>query len=369
MDQKINFVDLVRQNRIHRKEFHNALLDVVKRAEFVSGKEVDLFEKKFAEFCQQKYCISINSGTDALFFALLAVGVGTGDEVITAPNSYFSTAMVIEHTGAKVVFADIDAKTNTIDPVEVSKKITSRTKVIIPIHLYGQPADMEPLIKLSRKHNLFILEDCCQAHGAKYHNRIVPYTGTGAFSYYPGKNLGCFGDGGALVTNNRKIAEMVLKLRNDGALKKYHHTLFGFKSRLDTIQAAILLAKLPHLIQWNTLRRQHAHMYNKLLENISEIDAPYENAGRFHVFHIYAIETSKRNSLQKFLFKYKIPTVIHYPVPIHLQPPYRRKGFKKGDFPVTERKALRILSLPLFPELKKQEIQYISRIITTFFKQ
>lgn len=362
---KIQFVDLKRQNQLHHSEWMKAIETAVDSAEFIMGETLENFEKFFAEFCQVKYCLGLNSGTDALELALRALEIGPGDEVITAPNSYFSSAMVISKVGATPIFADIDPDTYTIDPQKVSSAISSRTKAIMPVHLYGQAADMDPLIKLAKKHHLHIIEDCCQAHGAKYKGKTVPVTGLGAFSFYPGKNLGSFGDGGALVTNSARIAQKVKMLRNDGTKQKYHHYMIGYKSRLDTLQAAILAPKLKHLNAWNQLRLHHAHTYYQRLKKIPYIKLPH--IGPQHVCHVYVIEALHRDKLQEYLFMRGISTVIHYPIPIHLQPPYKKLGYRKGDFPVTEAATKKIISLPMFPELTITEIDYIAKTIESFY--
>lgn len=365
---KINFVDLQRQNRIYLKQYTRIFKQILASASFILGHELEAFEKSFAKFCGTKYCIGLNSGTDALEFILKASNIGAGDEVITAPNSYFSSAMVVTKVGAKPVFADIDSHTFNLDPKQVKSKINSKTKAIIPVHLYGQPADMDPIIQLAKKHQLLIVEDCCHAPGAKYKGKLVPVTGLGAFSFYPGKNLGSFGDGGAVVTNSLKLAGQIKQLRNDGAAKKYYHQLIGYKSRLDNLQAAFLLEKLKHLRNWNQARIKHAQIYTALLKNIPQVKTPKVASYSNHVFHLYVIEVTKRNQLQKYLQKKGISTMIHYPIPIHLQPAYKSLGHKSGDFPVTETKARKILSLPMFPELKLSEIRYVVRMIKEFYK-
>lgn len=363
----ISFVDLIRQNQLHRAEYSRAINQVVSSADFILGQQVEQFESVFARFCDAKYCISLNSGTDALEFALRAYGIGAGDQVITAPNSYFSTAMVVTKVGATPVFADINPQTYTLNPHQVAAAITSKTRAIIPVHLCGQTADMDPLIALAKKYGLTIIEDCCQAHGAQYKSKTVPVTGTGAFSFYPGKNLGSFGDAGALVTNSKHIADLVVKLRNDGSREKYRHDLIGSKSRLDTLQAAILLIKLKYLRHWNNLRRRHARLYSQLLKDIPQIKIPIEANYAHHVYHLYIIEAPHRNQLQKYLNDHGIATVIHYPIPIHLQHAYRSLGYKQGDFPITETAAKRILSLPMFPELTDREIHYVAATIHRFY--
>lgn len=345
------------------------IAEVVDTASFSLGKQLTQFEKQFARFCGKKYCVGLNSGTDALFFALIAYGIQPGDEVITAPNSYFSTAMVISLIGAKPVFVDIDPASFTLDPQLLEEKITKKTKAIIPVHLYGQATDMDPIIRIAKKHNLTIVEDCCQAHGARYKDTIVPVTETGAFSFYPGKNLGAFGDGGALVTDNKKIYETVLLLRNDGSRKKYVHVRMGYKSRLDTLQAAILSTKLKHLDSFTIKRRQAASYYSQLLKNVPQVKTSQEMEWGKHVYHIYTIETKKRDDLKKHLERKGIATVIHYPTPIHLQKPYRELGYKRGDFPITEEAAKKILSLPLFPEITKEEVEYVVSSIKEFYNK
>lgn len=371
---KIDFVDLPRQNKLYKKELMGAIGHIVDSASFIQGPELSKFEKEFAAFCNKKFCIGLNSGTDALMLALLAYGIKPGDEVITVPNSYFSTAMVISQIGAVPVFVDIDPVNYNIDVNRIEEKITKKTKAIIPVHLYGQAADMDPIVQLAKKYNLAIIEDCCQAHGTKYlprgkagENKIVPYTETGAFSFYPGKNLGCFGDGGAIVTDNPTIAEKLEYLRNDGSKTKYEHRILGFKSRLDTIQAAILSVKLNYLDMFNKKRRDAALLYNKLFSDISQIIIPQEAPYSTHIYHIYAIKAKKRDELQKYLAKNEISTVIHYPKPIHLQDPYLKQGWKKGDLPVTEELCENIISLPIFPEITEEEIQFVSSKIHDFY--
>ncbi len=363
---KIDFVDLKRQNKLYKKELMQAIEGVVDEANFIMGEPLERFEKEFSSYCNKQYAIGLNSGTDALMFALLAYGIKPGDEVITVPNSYFSTAMVISNIGAVPVFVDMDPSSYNIDVTKIEEKITRNSKAIIPVHLYGQAADMDPIVTIAKKHNLIIIEDCCQAHGAKYKGKIVPYTETGAFSFYPGKNLGCFGDGGALVTDNKTIQEKVMLLRNDGAEKKYEHKIFGYKSRLDTLQAAILSFKLKRLNEFNTKRIRAAKLYRQKLSDIKGIILPEEISKESHVYHIFAIQSNKRGNLQKYLEKHGIATVIHYPKPIHLQDPYKAQGFKEGDFPISEKFSSHILSLPIFPEIEEEEIEFISSKIRDF---
>lgn len=363
---KIKFVDLQRQNKILKKQLMPVIERVVDSADFIMGKTLEKFERSFAKYCDKKYTVGLNSGTDALKLALLAYGIKDGDEVITVPNSYFSTAMVISEIGAKPVFIDINKDTYTMDVDLLEKAISKKTKAVIPVHLYGNVADMDPILKLAKKYKLAVIEDACQAHGAKYKGKKVPYGETGAFSFYPGKNLGCFGDGGALVTDNKEVADKILYLRNDGSFKKYIHKVIGIKSRLDTLQAAILSIKLHYLEQWNKMRYQHAMQYNKLFGNIPEIITPKVASYASHVYHIYCIEYKNRDKLWKYLKNKGIEAQIHYPFPIHLQDAYRNEKYKKGSFPVTEEKAQTILSLPMFPELTDKEIRYVCGVIKEF---
>lgn len=367
---KIPLVDLSRQNRIFRQPLVRIFADRLKTTDFIDGKDVSEFELAFARFCQNQYCVGVNSGTDALFFALLSLNIGPGDEVITAPNTFFATAEAIHATGAKVVFADVEPITCTLDPKRISQKITSRTRAIIPVHLYGQPADMDPILQLSRRHKqIAVIEDCCQAHGAQYGKKVVPVSGVGAYSFYPGKNLGAFGDAGALVTDDRRIFNNVKKLRNHGSVKKYDHKIFGYNSRLDTLQAGILLFKLLHLTEWNGKRRAVATIYTKSLSGTPQITLPREVEGRLHVYHQYAVRIEKRDLLAKHLRNCGIQTGIHYPKALHLAGPFKIYGYKKGDFPVAERIAETTLSLPMFPELLPREISYIVTAIKSFFDQ
>ncbi len=360
---KVNFVDLQRQTKLLYPALLKEITGVLERADFIQGKAVEEFEQQFAQFCGKKYCVALNSGTDALEFALRAYGITSG-EVITAPNSYFSSAMIISKVGATPVFVDVDKKSFNIDVQLLEKAITKKTKAIIPVHLCGQAADLEPIYALAKKHKLVVVEDACQAHGAEYKGKRVPFGETAAFSFYPGKNLGCFGDGGALVTDNQQVADMTRLLRNDGSKIKYHHELIGGKSRLDTIQAVVLREKLKHLASWNALRQQHAKRYDTLLKGVVETPTamPYGKP----VYHLYMIQVDDRDGLQQFLAEKGVSTVIHYPIPIHLQPAYNFLGYGEGSFPVTERLVKRILSLPMFPELTEEEQIYVADCIKAF---
>jgi dTDP-4-amino-4,6-dideoxygalactose transaminase len=363
---RIKFVDLQRQNRSLKKELMSVIEKTVDEADFIMGKTLEKFENSFAKFCDKKYAVGVNSGTDALKLALLAYGIKNGVEVITVPNSYFSTAMVISEIGATPVFVDIDTDTYTMNVELLEKAISKKTKAIIPVHLYGHVADMDPILRLARKYKLAVIEDACQAHGAMYKGKKVPYGETGAFSFYPGKNIGCFGDGGALVTDSKKVADKILYLRNDGSLKKYIHKVSGIKSRLDALQAAILSMKLHYLEQWNKKRYLHAMKYNQLLGAIPGITTPRVASYASHAYHIYCIECRNRDKLWEYLKNKGVEAQIHYPLPIHLQDAYKNKKYKKGSFPVTEEKAQTILSLPMFPELTDREVGYVCSVINEF---
>lgn len=363
----IKFVDLPRQNKYLKKELMPTIEKIIDDGDFTMGSYVEKFETAFAQFCNKKYAVGLNSGTDAIRLALQAYGITEGDEVITAVNGYFSVAAMISELGAIPVFVDVDPNTYTMDTEKLQESITKRTRAIIPVHLYGQPANMEVILTIANQHKLIVIEDACQAHGAAYKGKVVPVGETGAFSFYPGKNLGCFGDGGALVTDNKDIWEKAMYLRNDGSLKKYIHPMFGIKSRLDAIQAAVLSIKLPYLNEWNEKRRQHATLYTKILKDIPQIKTPQEAQNVTHAYHLYVIECQKRDELKTYLEEKGIEVGIHYPIPIHLQEVYREKGYKEGDFPVAEEKAHFLLSLPMFPELTEKEIVYVCKSIQDFY--
>ncbi len=368
MSNKINFVDLKRQYQSIEEEIGLAINRVLEKTNFILGDEVDKFEQEFADFCQIKFCVGVASGTDALFLSLKALGVGPGDEVITAPNTFIATTLAISLTGARPVLVDINRETYNIDTAKIEEKITTRTKVILPVHLYGQPAEMDKILSLAQKHNLRVLEDACQSHGAEYHDRRVGGLGdVAAFSFYPAKNLGAYGDGGAITTNDSNLAEKIRILRNYGQQPKNHHLIKGFNSRLDTIQAAILRVKLQYLDQWNEARRTNAQTYNKLLAGL-EVITPEEINGVKAVYHLYVIRNKKRDALIKFLLERKIDVGIHYPTPIHLQPAYQDLSYKIGDFPVAEKAVQEIISLPMFPELRIDEINSVVDAIKEFLR-
>ncbi len=364
---KVPFVDLKAQYKSIETEVQNAIKKVLDKGDFVLGEELELFEKEFANYCGAKHCIGVASGTEALWLALLALGIKKEDEVITAANTFIATALAITMAGAKPVLVDIDPKTYNIDPNLIEEKITKKTKAIIPVHLYGQPAEMEKINKIAKKYGLFVLEDACQAHGAFYKGKRCGSLGNAAaFSFYPAKNLGAYGDGGAVVTNSTEVAEKIRMLRDYGQKEKYHHLVRGYNSRLDTLQAAILRVKLKKLDEWNKKRIKAAEKYNEML-NHTEAILPWVAPGRTHVFHLYVIRIKKRDEIRKYLEQKGIATGIHYPIPIHLQPSFKEIGFQEGSFPVTELYAKEILSLPMYPEIALKQIEYTCEEIKKFF--
>lgn len=363
----IPFVNLKKQYDGIREDIHNAIQEVFQSTSFVLGEQVKLFEENFARYCGTKFCVGVASGTEALFLALRALEIGNGDEVITVPHTFIATVDAIQRTGAKPVFVDVDRNTYTLNTSQIEEKITKHTKAIIPVHLYGQPADMDEIMQIAKRKSLLVVEDACQAHGATYKGQKVGSIGNiGCFSFYPAKNLGAYGDGGAVVTNDQNIAEKILMLRNYGQKKKYEHECIGFNSRLDSIQAAVLDVKLKYLDKWNALRKNNADYYIKLLSGTKQVILPYKAPNRTHAYHLFVVRVPKRAALQDYLESVGIATGIHYPVPVHLQNSYKFLGHKKGDFPVTEECAAHILSLPMFPELKIEEMQYVCNEMRKF---
>ena len=347
----IPFVDLKAQYASIKDEIGVAIQGILETSQFTLGSEVAAFEKEFAAYCQAEHGVGVSSGTSALHVALLAAGVGPGDEVITVPFTFVATVAAIHYTGARTVFVDIDPRSFTMDATAVEAAITSKTKAILPVHLYGQPADMDPILDIARRHGLVVIEDAAQAHGAEYKGRRVGSLGDlGCFSFYPGKNLGAYGEGGMVVTNNPDYARTMRMLRDWGAEKKYEHVLKGYNYRLEGIQGAVLRVKLRHLEAWTEARRSAASRYDALLAG-SGIPAPEAMSYARHVYHIYAIRTRQRHAWQEALQAQGIQTGIHYPIPVHLLPAYADLGYKAGDFPHAEQAANEVLSLPMFPEL------------------
>lgn len=365
---KVPFVDLDIQYRNLANEINQHLTQTIESSAFILGGAVESFEQEFANYCGAKHAVGVASGTAALFLALKSLGIGKGDEVITAANTFIATALAIDYTGAKPVLVDIDEQTYNLDIEKIEAAITKATKAILPVHLYGQSIDLEPLLALAKKHNLIVVEDACQAHGAEYKGKKLGTFGqAAAFSFYPGKNLGAFGDGGIVVTNDEKIRDDLIMLRNYGQKQKYQHLVKGYNSRLDTIQAAVLRVKLKYLDEANEARRKSAKLYSSLLENVSDrISIPKEMPGLKHVWHLYVIRTDRRDALQEHLKKSGVSTGIHYPIPIHLQPAFSDLDYKKGDLPVTEKISDEILSLPMYPGLEQGQIEYVAQKINEF---
>ena len=365
----ITFVDLKRQYNSIRAEISHEIEKVLESGRFILGENVEAFEEEFAKYCGVKYGVGVASGSDAITLSLKALGVRQGDEVITAPNTFVATVDAISRNEGKPLFVDIDPEIYTIDVSKIEKKITRKTKAVIPVHLYGHPADMDPIKEIAEKYGLYTIEDACQAHGAMYKNKKVGSLGNvGCFSFYPSKNLGAYGDGGIVVTDDEEIARRIKKLRNYGQSKKYYHDFVGYNSRLDEIQAAILRVKLKHLDKWNEMRRKNARSYNELLRDTSEVVTPVKREFVKHVYHLYVIRCKKRNKLQKYLASEKISTGIHYPIPVHLLRAYSHLGLKKGSLFFTEKYADEVLSLPMFPEITSNEIEYVCTKIREFYR-
>jgi dTDP-4-amino-4,6-dideoxygalactose transaminase len=364
--ETIPLVDLKAQYALIRQEVDAAMARVVSNADFILGSEVDAFEAEYANYCEAEHAVGLDSGMSALELGIRALGIGPGDEVITPAHSFIASSSAISLTGATPVWVDADPVTYNIDTSRIEAAITDRTKAIMPVHLYGQPADLDPILEIARRHHLFVVEDACQAHGARYRGRRVGAIGdVGAFSFYPGKNLGAYGDAGALVTNNAEVADRVRMMRNYGQRKKYEHVFLAWNRRLDTLQAAVLRVKLPHLDTWNEARRRNASMYDELLAG-ARLDLPRTTPDRDHVFHLYVVQTERRDEMLEHLAKDGIRAGIHYPVPIHLQEAYRDRGFGPGSFPMTEAMAPRLLSLPMYPELAENQMRRIADAVTRF---
>ncbi|MHB1162275.1 MAG: DegT/DnrJ/EryC1/StrS family aminotransferase [Chloroflexota bacterium] len=362
---RIEFNDLKPQHRALRGEIRSAVDGVLEGGWFVLGQQGEAFEREFADYCGVAHCVGVGSGTEAIHLALLACGVQPGDDVVTVSLTAVPTASAISFAGARPVFVDVDPRSFTMDPDRLEAAITPRTKAILPVHLYGQMADMDPILEVGRRHGIPVIEDACQGHGAEYRGRRAGSMGAmAAFSFYPTKNLGACGDGGAVTTDDPELADRLHLLRNYGQRKRYFHESKGFNSRLDEMQAAILKAKLPHLNRWNETRRAKAALYDSLLKGgvIRPLEADY---GR-HVYHLYVIRSPRRDELQRFLADRGIGSLIHYPVPVHLQEAYRDLGVPRGALPATERCAGEVLSLPLYPELPDEQIAEVAEAINQF---
>jgi dTDP-4-amino-4,6-dideoxygalactose transaminase len=355
----IPFLDLKSQYHSIKPEIDAAILGILESSQFVLGEEVAGFERDFAAYCGASQAIAVSSGTSALHLALLAAGVGPGDEVITIPFTFVATVSAIGYTGATAVFVDIDPVSFTMDPAKLEAAITPRTKAILPVHLYGQMADMDPILAIAGRHGIPVIEDACQAHGAEYHGRRAGSLGvSGCFSFYPGKNLGAYGEGGIVVTSDEAHAKKLRMLRDWGQEKRYHHVIKGFNYRMDGIQGAVLRVKLRYLEQWTEARRAHARHYDSLLRG-SDVEIPAEVSGRRHVYHIYAVRTAARADLERVLHAEGVQTGLHYPIPVHLQEAHRDLGYKPGDFPQSEAAANQVLSLPIYPEMTSAQVDQV----------
>ncbi|MDA0745012.1 MAG: DegT/DnrJ/EryC1/StrS family aminotransferase [bacterium] len=360
---RVPLVDLLAQHNSIQGEIDSAIQNVIQKTSFVGGPFVQAFEEAFANYCGLSHGVGTSSGTTALHLVFAALGLGPGDEVITVPNTFIATAETITQTGARPVFVDVEPQTLNMDPSKLEAAITKHTRAIVPVHLYGHLADLDPILEIARAHGLVVVEDAAQAHGAEYKKKRAGHYGVAAtFSFYPGKIMGAYGDAGIVVTSDSKLAEKMQMLANHGRLDKYRHRVPAYNYRLDGIQAAILSVKLKHLDEWLSLRRKKAQLYNRLLEG-SAVQTPFESSHARHVHTYYVIRTPKRDAVQEALKEADVDTVIHYPIPLHLQPAYQNLGYSQGDFPVAEEHAERILSLPLYPELEDDQIRRIADLV------
>jgi dTDP-4-amino-4,6-dideoxygalactose transaminase len=360
---KIPYFDLKAQYRTIRDDILAALERVCQSGLFILGEEVAKFEEEFAAFCEAKHCVAVNSGTSALHLALLAVGVKPGDEVITTPNTFIATAEAISYTGAKPVFVDIDPNSANIDPRRIESAISSRTKAIVPVHLYGRPADLDAILAIAEQRKIAVVEDGCQAHGARYRGRRIGSAAhASAFSFYPSKNLGAYGEGGALTTNDDRIAHFVRALRNHGETDRYSHNHIGYNYRMDGFQGAVLRVKLKRFDAWTARRQEIARLYQNLLAG-SRVTAPQDDPRSESVYHQFVIYVENRDAVRAALEARGVQTAVHYPRPVHLQKAYGWLGHKPGSFPNTERACDRVLSLPLFPEMTNEQAEYVAKVL------
>jgi len=364
---KVPFIDLQTQHRALEDELNPAMQEVMKRADFALGHDVACFEEEFASFCGTRFAVGVDSGLSALELSLRAFGVGPGDEVIVPTHTFIATAAAVTFAGAQPVLVDVDPITYNIDVTKIEAAITPHTRAIIPVHLYGLPADMDTILQLADRYGLVVIEDACQAHGAYYKGRRVGSLGhASAFSFYPTKNLGACGDAGIVVTNEPQVVEKVRAMRDCGQKVKYHHELPPFNHRMDTLQAAILRVKLGYLEGWLEARQRIAALYTELLTE-NNLVVPCESPEASHVYHLYVVRTPQRDGLQAYLRDQGVGTAIHYPYPIHLQPFYTHLGFEQGSFPVAEQLCNEILSLPIFPEMTTGQVHYVASQVVEFF--
>ncbi len=361
---EVPFLDLKAQYNSIKDEVNASIQQVLDKTAFAGGPFVEQFEESFATYCQTKHAVGVSNGTAAIWLALAGLGIGRGDEVITTANTFIATAEAISFAGATPVLIDIDETTHNMDPAAIEAAITPQTKAIIPVHLFGQMADLDPILKIARKHNLYVVEDASQSHGATYNGRRAGSIGdVGCFSFYPGKNLGAYGEAGGVVTNDADLAAKIKMIRDHGQSKKYIHKVIGWNGRMDGIQGAVLSVKLKYIDQWNELRRQHAREYSNVLDSVSGIVTPTVASYGTHVFHIYAIRMAARDAVMQELRDNGVACGIHYPVPVHLQEAYAELNYKEGDFPVAEKCASEYISLPMFPELTPSHILHVTETL------
>ncbi|HSA31000.1 MAG TPA: DegT/DnrJ/EryC1/StrS family aminotransferase [Candidatus Omnitrophota bacterium] len=366
---KVPFVDLSLQYQEIQKEVFDGIQNVCQRGAFILGQEEKDFEAEFAKYCHSQYGVGLNSGTDALYLALSALDIGPGDEVVLPTHTFIATALCVSYTGATPVFADSEDGTFNIDPRSFEKAITKKTKAVLPVHIYGQPADMAEIVAIAHTHGITVIEDAAQAHGAVYKNERVGALGDIAcFSFYPTKNLGAFGDGGMVITKRQDIYEKVMMLRDYGRKGRYEHIVKGYNTRLDTVQAVALSAKLKRLDQWNRMRQQVAAWYQDELAGVSGVRLPKVGEDRSHVYHLYVVRVAGRDRVLERLNEEGVGSLIHYPIPVHLQPAYQDAGYKKGDFPVAEQIASEIISLPMFPHMSREQVKGVADVLKKILK-
>lgn len=356
----VQFIDFSQQYKAIKDEIDVGLKQVFEKGNFILGEEEKNFESEFARYCGVQYGAGVNSGTDALYLALASLDVGPGDEVILPTFTFIATALCVSYTGAKPVFVDIEDTTYNLDPPKVEQALTKNTKVILPVHIYGQSADMEKILNIAKKNNIKVVEDAAQAHGASYQGKKIGSFGDiSCFSFYPTKSLGAFGDGGMIVTDNQDIYEKILMLRDYGRIGRYEHKIKGYNSRLDTVQAVVLSAKLKRLDRWNRMRAKNALYYSELLKGVKGVKTPQTKKNRDHIYQTFAVRLKNRDRVCKGMKQKGIGVLIHYPIPLHLQEAYKELGHKAGDFPIAEAVAEEILSLPMFPHMTKKQIKYV----------
>ncbi|MFH1576349.1 MAG: DegT/DnrJ/EryC1/StrS family aminotransferase [Candidatus Margulisiibacteriota bacterium] len=366
----VPFFNITRQNQAVKDQLDQAVAEVIKSGHFILGEAVAAFEKELASFCGTKHAIGVASGTDALHLALRACGVKPGDEVISSPFTFVATAEAISYCGATPVFVDIEPETFNLDPAQIEAKLTKKTTAILPVHLYGQASNMEKILQISQKHGIKVIEDAAQAIGAESEGQKVGSLGTaGCFSFFPTKNLGCFGDGGAITTNDDAVAEEIKVLRGHGSRKTYHYDLIGYNSRLDALQAAVILAKLPYLADFSYKRRKNATFYAQELKDLPEITLPIERPNSVHVYNQYTIRVKNRDKLFGYLKDKGVGAMVYYPLSLHLQKAFAQLGHKLGDFPASEAAQDEVLSLPIFPELTEAERAEAASTIKAFYKK